>query len=98
MDRRSIVMLGVGLWGLLAAATVYWGVDHVERDLARHARAELAAAGQRWANVSTSGRIATITGAAPSADARAEARALVSVLPGIATVHDASTLEPAVVR
>ena len=62
MDRRSVVMLGLGLWGLLAVATVYWGVDAVERDLTLRSRAELAGTGQRWASVRYSGRVPRLRG------------------------------------
>jgi osmotically-inducible protein OsmY len=98
MDRRSVVMLGVGLWGLLALAAIYWGVDAVERDLTARSRAELAGGGQRWASVRYSGRVATLTGAAPSADARAQAGALVRSLPGVASVRDETTAPPPVVK
>ena len=94
MDRRSVVMLGAGLWGLLAVVTIYWGVDAVERDLALRSRAELAGAGLRWARVDYSGRGATLAGAAPNADARAEAGGLLSALPGVGSVRDAMTVEP----
>ena len=33
MDQRSVVMLGVGVWGLIALAAVYCSVGWVERDL-----------------------------------------------------------------
>jgi hypothetical protein len=98
MDRRSVVMLGVGLWGLLAVATIYWGVDAVERELTLRSRAELAGAGQRWASVRYSGRVATLSGVAPSADARARAGALVRALPGVASVRDEITTVAPVVR
>jgi len=92
MDRRSVVMLGVGLWGLLAVATVYWGVATVERDLTLRSRAELASAGERWATVRYSGRVATLPGSAPSADARARAGALLRALPGVGRVRDEVTV------
>lgn len=88
-------MLGLGLWGLLAVMAIYRGVDGVERDLTLHSRAELAGAGERWASVHFSGRIATLTGMAPSADARAEAEDLLRALPGVGGVIDAAEVEPA---
>jgi hypothetical protein len=95
MDQRSVVMLGAGLWGLVALAAIYCGVGWVERDLILQSRAELAGAGQRWASVQYSGRDATLEGAAPSAQAQAEASALLQALPGVRSVHDLSTVAPA---
>jgi hypothetical protein len=95
MERRSVVVLGLGLWGLLAVATVYWGVETVERDLSRQSRADLAGAGLRWASVTFSGRDATLAGVAPSDDARARAGALLEELPGVGSVRDVATVEPA---
>jgi OOP family OmpA-OmpF porin len=94
MDQRSVVMLGAGLWGLLAIAAIYCGVGWVERDLTLQSRAELAGAGQRWASVRYSGRDATLEGAAPSAQAKADVSALVQALPGVRTVHDATSVAP----
>ena len=94
MDQRSVVMLGAGLWGLIAIAAVYCGVGWVERDLALQSRTELAAAGQRWASVRYSGRDATLEGAAPSVDAKAQVSALLQALPGVRTVHDLATVAP----
>jgi hypothetical protein len=94
MDQRSVVMLGVGVWGLIALAAVYCGVGWVERDLALQSRTELAAAGQRWASVGYSGRDATLEGAAPDAKAQVEVSALLRALPGVRTVHDLSTVAP----
>jgi OOP family OmpA-OmpF porin len=98
MDQRSVVMLGAGLWALVALAAIYFGVDWVERDLTLRTRAELAGAGQRWASVRYSGRDATLAGAAPSAEAKAEVSALVRALPGARTVRDESTVEPTTVQ
>ena len=95
MDQRSIVMLGAGLWGLVALAAVYCGVSWVERDLTLQSRAELAASGQRWASVRYSGRDATLEGAAPSAQAQVEVSTLLRALPGVRTVQDLTTLAPA---
>jgi OmpA-OmpF porin, OOP family len=92
MDQRSVVMLGAALWGLVALAAIYCGVDWVERDLTLRSRAELASAGQRWASVRYSGRDAMLVGTAPSAQAQAEASALVQALPGVRTVRDRTTL------
>ena len=94
MEQRSVVMLGAGLWALLALAAVYFGVDWVERDLTLRTRAELAGAGQRWASVRYSGRDATLEGAAPSAQAKAQVSALLQALPGVRTVRDLATLAP----
>ena len=94
MDQRSVVMLGAGLWGLVALAAIYCGVGWVERDLTLQSRAELADAGQRWASVQYSGRDATLEGAAPSAQAKAQVSALLQVLPGVRTVRDRTTLAP----
>jgi OOP family OmpA-OmpF porin len=88
MDQRSVVMLGAGLWGLVALAAIYCGVGWVERDLTLRSRAELAGAGQRWASVRYSGRDAVLEGAAPSAQAQAEASALLRALPGVRAVRD----------
>lgn len=96
MDQRSVVMLGAGLWGLVALAAAYFGVGWVERDLTLRTRAELAASGQRWASVQYSGRDVTLAGAAPSAQAQAEVSALVAALPGVRTVRDLSTVAPGV--
>lgn len=95
MDQRSVVMLGAGLWGLVALAAIYCGVGWVERDLTLRSRAELAASGQRWVSVRYSGRDATLSGAAPSTDARAEVVALVRMLPGVRMVRDETTVERA---
>jgi OmpA-OmpF porin, OOP family len=92
MDQRSVVMLGAALWGLVAIAALYCGVAWVERDLTLRARAELGAAGQRWASVRYSGRDAVLEGAAPSAAAQAEASALVHALPGVRRVQDRTTV------
>jgi OmpA-OmpF porin, OOP family len=92
MDQRSVVMLGAGLWGLVALAALYCGVGWVERDLALRSRAELAAAGQRWASVRYSGRDAVLEGAAPSPQARAQTSALVQGLPGVRTVRDLTSV------
>ncbi len=92
MDQRSVVMLGAALWGLVAIAAVYCGVAWVERDLTLRARAELIDAGQRWASVRYSGRDATLVGEAPSAQAQAQASALVHALPGVRRVHDLTTV------
>ena len=94
MDQRSVVMLGAGLWGLVAIAAVYCGVAWVERDLTLKSRAELAEAGQRWASVRYSGRDATLEGAAPSAPAKAQAVALLEALPGVRTIRDRTTSAP----
>jgi OOP family OmpA-OmpF porin len=93
MDQRSVVMLGAGLWALLALAAIYCGVGWVERDLTLRSRAELAASGQRWARVQYSGRDATLAGAAPSAETKAQVSAVVQGLSGVRTVHDATTIE-----
>jgi hypothetical protein len=98
MERHSVVVLSLGLWGLLAVATVYWGVDTVERDLTQRSRAELAGAGLRWASVAYSGRDATLVGVAPSVDARARASALLEALPGVRSVRDVATVEPPITR
>jgi hypothetical protein len=98
MDQRSVVMLGAGLWGLVALAAIYWGVGWVERDLTWRSRAELAGAGLRWATVRYSGRDAILEGAAPSADAKAEASALMQALAGVRTVRDETTVEPGAVE
>ncbi|HEX5078497.1 MAG TPA: BON domain-containing protein [Geminicoccaceae bacterium] len=92
MDQRSVVMLGAGLWGLVALAAIYGGVERVERDLTLRSRAELAGAGQRWASVRYSGRDAVLAGIAPSTEARAQATALVRALPGVRLVHDQTTV------
>lgn len=94
MDQRSVVMLGAGLWGLVAIAAIYCGVGWVERDLTLQSRAELAGAGQRWASVQYSGRDAVLEGAAPSVRARAEVSALLRSLPGVRAVRDVTTLAP----
>ena len=96
MDQRSVVMLGAGLWGLVALAAIYCGVGWVERDLTLQSRAELAASGQRWASVQYSGRNATLEGAAPSAQAKAQVVALLEALPGVRTVRDLTTVMPGV--
>ena len=96
MDQRSVVMLGAGLWGLVALAAIYCGVGWVERDLTLQSRAELAASGQRWASVQYSGRDATLEGAAPSAQAKAEVIALLQELPGVRRVRDLTTVMPGV--
>jgi len=98
MERRSVVVLSMGLWGLLAVATIYWGVDAVERDLTQRSRAELAGAGLRWASVAYSGRDATLAGVAPSDDARARAGVLLQTLPGVRSVRDVVTVEPPVTQ
>jgi OmpA-OmpF porin, OOP family len=98
MDQRSVVMLGAGLWGLVALAAVYCGVGWVERDLALQSRAELAAAGQRWASVRYSGRDATLEGAAPGAQAQIDVVALLQAQPGVRTVRDLSTVAPGVAK
>jgi OmpA-OmpF porin, OOP family len=95
MDQRSVVMLGAGLWGLVALAAIYCGVGWVERDLTLRSRAELAGVAQRWASVRYSGREATLEGAAPSAQAQAQVSALVAALPGVRTVRDQTTVAPA---
>src|SRR5690606_27153324 len=92
MDQRSVVMLGAALWGLVALAAVYCGVDWIERDLTLRSRAELAAAGQRWASVRYSGRDATLAGTAPSMQAQAEVSARLQALPGVRTVRDRSSV------
>jgi hypothetical protein len=94
MDQRSVVMLGAALWGLVAIAAIYCGVEWVERDLTLRARAELADAGQRWASVRYSGRDATLVGEAPSAQAQREVLALVHALPGVRRVSDLTTVAP----
>jgi OOP family OmpA-OmpF porin len=96
MDQRSVVMLGAGLWGLVALAAIYCGVGWVERDLTLQSRAELAGAGQRWASVRYSGRDATLEGAAPSVQAQAEVSALLQALPGVRRLRDRTTVAPAV--
>jgi OOP family OmpA-OmpF porin len=98
MDQRSVVMLGAGLWALIALAAIYFGIDWVERDLTLRTRAELAGAGQRWASVRYSGRDATLTGVAPTTEARAEVSALVRGLSGVRTVRDETTVERAAVE
>jgi OOP family OmpA-OmpF porin len=98
MEQRSVVMLGAGLWALLALAAVYFSVDWVERDLTLRTRAELAGAGQRWASVRYSGRDATLTGAAPTTEARGEVSALVRALSGVRMVRDETTVERAAVE
>jgi hypothetical protein len=98
MDQRSVVMLGTGLWGLIALAAIYFGLGWVERDLTLRSRAELAGAGQRWASVQYSGRDATLAGTAPSQEARAEVVALVRALPGVRAVRDETTVGQAVVE
>ncbi|MGH6920325.1 MAG: hypothetical protein ACREJ0_21790 [Geminicoccaceae bacterium] len=98
MDQRSVVMLGAGLWGLVALAAIYFGVGWVERDLTLQSRAGLAASGQRWASVHYSGRDATLEGSAPSAKAQAEVSARVAALPGVRTVRDLTTVAPGVVE
>lgn len=95
MDQRSVVMLGAGVWGLVALAAIYCGVGWVERDLTLRSRAELAGAGQRWASVRYTGRDAMLEGAAPGADAGAQASLLLEALPGVRTVHDRTTVAPA---
>jgi OOP family OmpA-OmpF porin len=92
MDQRSVVMLGTGLWGLVALAAIYCGVGWIESDLTLQSRAELAASGQRWASVRYSGRDAVLEGAAPSAQAKAEVSALVQALPGVRTVRDLTSV------
>jgi hypothetical protein len=96
MDQRSVVMLGAGLWGLVALAAIYCGVGWIERDLTLQSRAELVGAGQRWASVRYTGRDAILEGAAPSAQAQAEVSASVAALPGVRTVRDLSTVAPGV--
>ena len=88
MDQRSVVMLGAGLWGLVALAAIYGGIERVERDLTLRSRAEIAAAGQRWASVRFSGRDAVLAGSAPSTEARAQVTALIRALPGVRLVRD----------
>jgi OmpA-OmpF porin, OOP family len=98
MDQRSVVMLGAGLWGLVALAAVYCGLAWVERDLTLRSRSELAAAGQRWASVRYSGRDAVLEGTAPSAEAQREAGALLRLLPGVRKVNDQTTAPSAAAR
>jgi osmotically-inducible protein OsmY len=88
MDRRSLVMVAAGIWGLITLAAIYVGVDRIERDLTTRTRAALATAGLGWASVSYSGRDAFLQGVAPSDDARAQARRLVESLPGVHVVRD----------
>ena len=88
MDQRSLVMLGGGIWGLIALAAIYVGVDLIERDLTTRTRAELARAGLHWASVSFSGRDATLAGVAPADDARRRALELVGSLRGVRVVRD----------
>lgn len=92
MDQRSVVMLGAGLWGLLAIAATYCGVGWIERDLSLQSRAALAEAGQRWASVRYSGRDAALAGAAPSLQAKTQVIGLLRSLPGVRTVRDRTTL------
>jgi hypothetical protein len=87
MDQRSLVMLGAGIWGLIALAAIYFGVDWIERDLTTRTRAELAGAGLGWASVSYSGRDATLGGVAPGDDARTRALELVESLRGVRAVR-----------
>jgi len=96
MDQRSVVMLGAGLWGLVTLTAIYCGVGWVERDLTLQSRAELAASGQRWASVRYSGRDATLEGAAPNVQAKAEVSALLQALPGVRRLRDRTTVAPAV--
>jgi hypothetical protein len=91
MDQRSVVMLGAGLWGLVALAAIYFGVGWVERDLTLRSRSELAASGQRWVSVRYSGRDAVLEGVAPSAEALLEADALLRMMPGVRNVYDQTT-------
>lgn len=93
MDQRSVVMLGAGLWGLVALAALYAGVGGIERDLTLRSRAELAGAGLRWASVRYSGRDATLAGTAPSAADRAQAGALIEGLEGVRRVLDRTSVE-----
>lgn len=93
MDQRSIVMLGVGIWGLVALVAIYCGVNGIERDLTARSRAALADAGLHWATVSYSGRDATLHGVAPGGDARVQARAVLAALTGVRAVHDHTAAE-----
>jgi hypothetical protein len=92
MDQRSVVMLGVGLWGLVVLAAVYVAVGGVERDLTWRSRAALAGAGLRWAEVSYSGRDATLAGVAPGAPAQGQAIALIEGLEGVRQLQNRTNL------
>jgi hypothetical protein len=92
MDQRSLVMLAAGVWGLIALAAIYFGVDRIERDLTARTAAELARGGLHWASVGYSGRDATLAGVAPD-EARARALALVGSLRGVRVVRDAGAAE-----
>lgn len=95
MDQRSLVMLAAGVWGLIALAATYFGVDRIERDLTARTAAELARAGLRWASVSYSGRDAALLGVAPDDEARTQALALVGSLRGVRVVLDQGRTGPA---
>ncbi len=92
MDERSITQLGLGFMAVIAVVTIYFSVHWIEEDLTERSVAELAAARVDWADVTFSGRDATLLGAAPSDEDRAQAQEAVAAVSGVRVVHDETTM------
>lgn len=86
-------------FGLIPLAILFlvaglWRQAGIEADLIARGNAGLSAAGHAWAKLSSDGRDATVTGEAPSPEARGAARAAADAMPGIRRVADAMSVLP----
>lgn len=96
MKTRTLAMVGLILFVLLFLKTCYLRSGPIEADLTVRSTEALQVAGHDWAAVSLDGRDLTLSGEAPSEDARAQALALVEGVRGVRVASDTATIQAAV--
>ena len=89
---RRWVLPGLASTLILAVVATSLQSSGVERDLAARVTADLAAAGQGWAEVSVAGRAVVLAGLAPSEESQRIAVTTASAVDGASAVTDRSVL------
>jgi len=97
MQRILITALTLAVLVYALVLGVKWLSPRIEQNLANRITTELAKDGQLWVTPSVSSREVTLSGEAPTPEAKAAARAAVARVFGIAKVHDLITLPGQVV-
>ncbi len=92
MQRILLTALTLAILVYALVLGVKWLSPQIEQDLAGRITTELAKEGQLWATLKVEGREVTLGGEAPSAEAKAAARAAVARVFGIAKVNDLTLL------
>ncbi len=92
MQRILLTALTLAVMVYALVLGVKWLSPRIEQDLTGRITTELAKAGQLWVQPVVEGREVTLTGEAPSMEAKAAARVAVSRVFGIAKVNDTITL------